>query len=420
MKNSLNFDIKKSTNDLYSLRVRISCSGVRGEFLLGINIKESDWDKTSKRAKRTTKNAARINNTINRCELLFDNFFTRCELDKIPITKELIDKTFNAEFRPERVKKIKIGFYDIFDKFVSEQSVQNSWSYKNIQKFQTLKNNLYQYNPSLILNELTESQLQGFIQYLINKNQHNTTISKNIEYIRWFLRWAFRRGIYTGNLHEIFKPRLKASDGSQKEVIYLSWEELMNLYNYQFNEFNKNLEQVRDVFCFCCFTGLRFSDVFNLKKSDIKNDTIKIVTQKTTDPLTIELNNYSREILDKYKGIRGMKALPVISNQKTNDNLKIIGGMAGLNSIQKVVYFVGNQRYEEYYKKYELLSTHCGRRTFIVNALYLGIPAEVVMSWTGHSSFASMKPYVKIIDELKKESMDKFNIPQKFPKNNVI
>lgn len=52
---------------------------------------------------------------------------------------------------------------------------------------------------------------------------------------------------------------------------------------------------------------------------------------------------------------------------------------------------------------------HCGRRTFIVNALRLGVPSEVIMKWTGHSDYKAMKPYIKIVDKLKVSEMDKFN-----------
>lgn len=54
------------------------------------------------------------------------------------------------------------------------------------------------------------------------------------------------------------------------------------------------------------------------------------------------------------------------------------------------------------------VTTHCARRTFVVNSLRLGIPAEVIMKWTGHSDFSAMKPYVAIVDKLKKENMAKY------------
>lgn len=56
-----------------------------------------------------------------------------------------------------------------------------------------------------------------------------------------------------------------------------------------------------------------------------------------------------------------------------------------------------------------IVQQHVARRTFVVTALYLGIPAEVIMRYTGHSSFSAMKPYVAIVDELKRKSMDLFD-----------
>lgn len=89
----------------------------------------------------------------------------------------------------------------------------------------------------------------------------------------------------------------------------------------------KYLERVRDVFLFQCFTGLRYSDVFNLKRSDIKDNHIEITTVKTADSLIIELNKHSKSILYKYKDIpfENDKVLPVITNQKMNEYLKELG-----------------------------------------------------------------------------------------------
>ncbi|PDP75522.1 hypothetical protein CLI79_03355 [Porphyromonas gingivalis] len=92
-----------------------------------------------------------------------------------------------------------------------------------------------------------------------------------------------------------------------------------------------------------------------------------------------------------------------------NAHLKTLGQVVGLDEPTRIVFFKGNQRYEEVYPKWYLLTTHVGRRTFVVTALQLGIPVEVIMRWTGHSSFEAMKPYAKIVDELKEKSMAKFD-----------
>ena len=59
--------------------------------------------------------------------------------------------------------------------------------------------------------------------------------------------------------------------------------------------------------------------------------------------------------------------------------------------------------------KYALLGTHAGLRTFICNALALGIPPQVVMKWTGHSDYKAMKLYIDIADDIKANAMSKFN-----------
>lgn len=168
---------------------------------------------------------------------------------------------------------------------------------------------------------------------------------------------------------------------------------------------------MRDVFLFQCFTGLRYSDVFNLRRSDVKGEHIEVTTVKTSDSLIIELNNHSKAILEKYQNVafEDNKVLPVITNQKMNDYLKELAELAGIDEPVRQTYYRGNERIDEVTPKYALLSTHAGRRTFICNALALGIPPQVVMKWTGHSDYKAMKPYIDIADDIKANAMSKFN-----------
>lgn len=105
----------------------------------------------------------------------------------------------------------------------------------------------------------------------------------------------------------------------------------------------------------------------------------------------------------------GHKALPVISNQKMNDYLKELGELAEINEPVSETYYKGSRRIDTITPKYALLGTHAGRRTCICNALALGIPAQVVMKWTGHSDYKAMKPYIDIADDVKANAMNKFN-----------
>ncbi len=295
--------------------------------------------------------------------------------------------------------------------FTTQSGKKNQWTPATYQKFKTLRQHLERFAPGIAIDDLTDEKMQEYVSHLYANGLRNTTISKHIALLRWFLRWASQSGHYSGNTHQTFKPKLKGVSVNSKEIIYLSQDELQKIREYTFSEEQKALEQVRDVFIFQCFTGLRYSDVEKLKRSDVKNGIIKVVTQKTVDGLRIELNKHSEAIIAKYSAFKFQKdtVLPVISNQKMNAHLKTIGQLVGLDEPTRVVFFKGNQRYEEVYPKWCLLTTHVARRTFVVTALQLGIPVEVIMRWTGHSNFEAMKPYAKIVDELKEKSMSKFD-----------
>ncbi len=201
----------------------------------------------------------------------------------------------------------------------------------------------------------------------------------------------------TQQLKDAFNLKMKNNNEEQQEDTKISFWEI-------FDEFVKECGNQNN-------WSLRYSDVRNLKRSDVKSDHIEVTTVKTADSLNIELNKYSKAILEKYKDIHfeNNMALPVISNQKMNDYLKELGELAEINEPVRETYYKGNERIDEVTPKYALLSTHAGRRTFICNALALGIPAQVVMKWTGHSDYKAMKPYIDIADDIKANAMNKFN-----------
>ena len=227
-------------------------------------------------------------------------------------------------------------------------------------------------------------------------------------FFKRFLKWCIKKGYVTNISLENFKPKLK---NIQKKIIFLTKSELDKLRFYQIpSQKKKYLERVRDIFLFQCFTGLRYSDVVNLKRTDIKDKYIEITTVKTIDNLIIELNVHSEEIINKYRNNLDEKVFPTITNQKANEYLKELAKMVGIDEPVRVSYYRGNERIDEIYPKYALLGTHAGRRTLICNALSLGIPPQVVMKWTGHSDYKAMKPYIDIADEIKISAMEKFNL----------
>ena len=136
------------------------------------------------------------------------------------------------EFTGRRAPKPEKTFYDVYDEFMETVGRQNSWSDATYTKFNTLREHFQNFDKNLSFETLTEEILQGFIASLHTADLRNTTISKYMDFVRWFLRWSHNKGHYNGVLYETFKPRLKGVDGNAKEVIYLEWEELLSLYSF--------------------------------------------------------------------------------------------------------------------------------------------------------------------------------------------
>ena len=414
-KTNFNLHLRNKDYASSSIRMRVTLHGKTPlDFALGISVPAAQWNAEKQRVEATCEDCMFINRTIDEAEAKVQDIFARYELveKRTPSVSELkkaINKAFGRNVKPKAEPA-----HDIFaaiDLFMKTRGAQNSWSKCTYQRFRTMKDRLHKFDAYLTFNDIDDNTLQQYVRFLGRYGLHNTTMAKNISNLRWFLRWASEKGYYKGNAHETFRPKLKGSDGHLKEVIYLTTDELQRVQDYKFPEKESYLEHVRDVFLFCCFSGLRYSDVKKLKKSDIHDGCIYVVTQKTIDDLRIELNDHTRAILDKYKDFDDGEnsALPVISNQKMNDYLKRIGRKCGIDAPVRTVYFTGSVRHEQVQPKWQLLSTHAGRRTFVVTALLLGVSSEVIMKWTGHSDFEAMRPYVKIVDELKKRSMDLFN-----------
>jgi len=401
------------------IRMRVVFASQRIEFTTGYRIDVSKWDIDKQRVKNGCTNklkqsASEINGDLLRYYTEIQNIFKEFEVQNLVPTPAQIKKAFNAKHNPtsEDIKEpedVKDDFMTIFDEFVKECGKQNNWTDSTYEKFAATKNHLKGFDANLTFTSLDESKLTDYVSYLRDKKEmRNSTIGKQIGFLKWFLRWSFKKGYNQNKEYDTFSPKLKTT---QKKVIFLTWPELTKLKEYKIPDTKKYLERVRDVFLFCCYSGLRYSDVYNLRRSDIKPDHIEVTTIKTADSLIIDLNDHSKALLEKYKDVHfeDHKALPVISNQRMNDYLKELAELAGIDDPVRETYYKGNERIDTVTPKYALLGTHAGRRTFICNALSLGIPAQVVMKWTGHSDYKAMKPYIAVADDIKANAMSKFN-----------
>lgn len=297
-----------------------------------------------------------------------------------------------------------------YDEFLKEGKIKGAWAHSTVQQLDTVKNYLFAWKPQLIWEDFDERGLLSFLAFLREdagaSGLRENTVKKRLGSLKWFLTWAYKNHYLKDNTFEDFDPSLKLTD---KRVIFLSWEELMRVWEWEPSK--PYLGRVRDVFCFCAFTSLRFSDAQALRWCDVTDDCIYVTTVKTVDPIVIDLNKWSKAVLDKYRGkdLGDYRVLPKVSNQVCNRALKIIMKEVGLKEPIRETFYKAGKRVDQISPKYELIGTHSARRTFICNAIMMGIPPTVVMKWTGHSDYDAMKPYIEIADAAKKSEMSKFD-----------
>lgn len=435
----VNFYIHSRTDKKGDAQIRVSIV-IKGTRLLtsaGYKIAPSKWDADRQQARKGTSNTdgvtwSVINSALARISEHFAALENKYMLSSMTPDLETLKREYAQAFGRRRSsptkKDAEVSLYEYFDKFVKEMGELNNWTVATHQKFAALKNHLQDYNGALSFADLDETGLTRFIAYLRDdKEMRNTTIGKQWGFLKWFLRWATLKGFNTNTAFRSFTPKLKTVP---KKVIFLEWDELMRVFNYDVpangaevtlttadgKEYVKTVHdraaivKTRDIFCFCCFTSLRYSDAANLKRADINGDSLTITTVKTADTITIELNKYAKSILKRYdESDNDGFVFPHLTNQRMNIYVKDLCELCGINQPVTQTYYRGSERIDEVAPKFELMGTHAGRRTFICNALQLGIPAEIVMKWTGHADYKSMKPYIDIANSAKAQAMKKFN-----------
>lgn len=406
------YDGSKKNQAEAQIRMRIQWCSNMLQVNAGHKINPSKWVTSSARCKNNASNlkgisGVKINKDIQKLTDAVEDIFKSYEVKGIIPTKEQLKTAINEANGKKVTKAEDMTIQTAFFHYMGERSKVSSWEDSTLTKHFTIRRILCDFDADLLVSKVDSKTLQLYHEYLIERNMQNSSIKKHFSFLRAFLQWATDKELLKTDWKS-FKPEIKLIH--KKAVVFLTWDELMKVYELKFSEDKKYLERVRDCFCFSCFTGLRYSDLKALKRVDIFKGYIQVTTEKTDTTLQIELNKYSSAILDKYKDmdLEGY-ALPVPSNQKMNEYLKEIGFIAGITEPITQIYYKGSERIEEVNPKFKLLGTHTGRRTFICNALMLGVNAEVVMQWTGHKDYKQMMPYIAVATDVKRKAMELFN-----------
>lgn len=389
----------------HSIRMRVSWCGKRISHCISSSVRDNEWDASIGLPTRMQRNALR---EIEELKVSVDRLFDRCRLDgRMPSETEV--RIALGEDVEEDLSSRKLLLTTAMNSIMNDSTLGGSWGTTTRKSFIALINHIREWNELQTLDGFDRTAMEDFMNHCFGIGLKNVTIMKFMKKLRWTMNVAKERGMCDGTDASTFYPKYKAE--SENDVVYLTKDELRRVMDLDLSGI-PHLERVRDVFVFCCFSGLRYSDVEKLSRADIHGDHMTVITKKTASAIYIELNDVTRSIISKYAcspHCSGDAALPVISNAKMNKFLKKIGQMAQLNEPVRKVWWVRAERHEETKQKWEALSTHCGRKTFVVTALSLNIASEVVMKWTGHRDHQTMKPYIAIVDELKKSEMTKFN-----------
>lgn len=217
------------------------------------------------------------------------------------------------------------------------------------------------------------------------------SIGTHIKNIKSWMNAACIDGLHQ-NLSFQTKAFKRVSE--KADTIYLNEDELkrtiMTVMPHDY------LENVRDIFVLACYTGVRIQDYKKLDRFHLTPDgkMLKIRTEKTGVEVVIPLHPIAKRIMDKYNGKPRM-----ISNQKFNKYIKKVCEISGIDEMVKLTRTIGGKKTSIIKPKYELVSSHCARRSFATNAYKARVPTLSIMAITGHKTESVFMKYIRVSAE---------------------
>jgi len=371
---------------------RITVNKERAEFGLKKGILPKDWDESKQRAKGKTPSASDINNSIEDILKKIEAITAYISMEDGEISARLIkEKLVGKKENRRTILKIFQTHNEnarklIGKDFAKDTVIRYETSYKHTYDFIR-----WQYKrEDLALDELNKSFVDNYEFYLktVRDCSHNTTM-KYLKNFKKIVLIALDNGWIKSNPFLNKKLTLIPVDPT-----FLSNDELMRIINKKIDI--ERTEKVRDVFVFCCFTGLAFSDVRTLKPNHFSldhevNTWINKKRVKTGQMSTLVVLDAAKRLMKKYENdpqvIEKGTMFPMVSNQKMNSYLKEIADICGID---------------------KNITTHTARHTFATTVmLENGVPIEVVSKALGHSNIKITQHYARTTQKLIKNNMQK-------------
>ena len=369
--------------------------GFRFRYYTKLKINQSHWDNGKQMVKKTFTTHQEYNSLLESFKETLRQIEREALFNKKHLTIDQVREKF--EFAVGKHQSSH-DFDSLLTQYLEKSKVTKTHNtVKGLySSFEKLKAFSVKYKYSLSFDSINKKFYDLYIQFLIQDCGHlNNTVGKFIKALKFFMNYVTDLGFNKNLEFKKFKV-------FQEEVdqIYHPNEELIKLLFLPIE--SAVLSNVRENYCFSCLTGLRFSDVSKLNDSNIDGDVLKIWTVKTKDPLIIPLNKYAKEILERNKSrFKGRSLPPCYSSQKMNVYLKEIGLLAELTDPVQTVKYSGSKRIEIIKRKFELMSFHAARRTFITLSLEKGMRPEIVMQIVGIKKWETFKRYIRLTENIK-------------------
>lgn len=365
---------------------RLTYLDKRKQFSIGLFINPKTWNNSLQECEPPSNDNNYINSQLNLIKNQINQVFLYLQINNSEFTVDDIYTKFKGNAPKKELGVLEV--YELFNiriyKLIGRDLKKVTYK-KYIESFVHLKSFIKVYFKAndIKLKDLKLNFLNEYEYFLkTQKGLEQSTINKAIQRFRKVIQFALEQEYIDNNPFIGYKAKRL-----RKEVIYLTEDELKSLENYDFSQ--TRLQQVKDLFVFCCYTGLAFKEMSNLKPDHIVkgfdgNKWIKMNREKTSKPLMIPLLPKALDMINKYQNEEIL--LPVISNQRFNSYLKEIADIVGLK---------------------KNLTHHIARKTFASTVLLFNdVPMEIVSELLGHSKISTTQDYyAKIVNKKLSETM---------------
>ena len=357
-------------------------------FKTSLSINPDQWDAQKQRPFNIyLKKFKGLNRKLDKIKLqITEHILFKRDLNKIPLqrelSKEIKEVCINKEKQlPENALLRYMENYISFRKDIISHS-----TYKRYKVFLRLLERFEGYTTErLYVDTINSHFITEFIKFGREEKYSDNTLYRTIHFVKTILNFAERKGIRT-NIREIEIRREK----QQKTMTTLNEEDITMIKK---TKVPKDLKEAKDWLLISCYTGQRFSDFMSFNQDkliEINNKTcIKFTQQKTKKEIILPLHPVVMSILK-----RNQNSFPkTMDIQQYNKEIRLVAKVAELNCTMKGKKRIGHRVEELVLEKWQLLSSHIGRRSFASN-FYGKIPTPLLMEATGHSSEHMFLKYI--------------------------